>query len=893
MQDETQKLPARVAALEGESVGCLDAQAQMSVLEIDAILENIIDGFVAHDTEFRIAYLNTAAARLCGESKAELLGKSPFEVFPETIGSEFERQYRRVMTERVAVVFDYYYPPLEKWFEVRVSPAACGGIITWCRDTTERRRAEQALEESKQELKEAQRLAKLGSWVWDPETDIVAWSEELYRISGCDPALPAPRFQDQHRLYAPESWERLHYAVERAVQTARPYELDVEMICANGDRSWITCRGEAERDSCGRVAKLRGTAQDITARILAEQKMSSLAAAIEQAAEQVVIADLDGNIQYCNPAFEKITGYSKDEAVGQNPRILKSGKQSREFYENLWRTIKRGKVWSGQFTNRKKDGSLYSEDATISPIHDASGKVTGFVAVKRDVTERVNLENQLRQAQKLESVGRLAGGIAHDFNNLLTVINGYTDLLLNRLKEGDPLRDSVAEIQNAGERAACLTKQLLAFSRKQIIEPRPTDLNSLITENRAMFQRLLGEDIELVTKLDHSLGQIMADPGQIHQVLMNLAVNARDAMPGGGRLTIETANVEVDEGHVAGLAPGPFVLLAVSDSGTGIEKEIQERIFDPFFTTKGEGEGTGLGLSTVYGIVRQCGGATSLLSEPGQGATFRIYLPRTEAGAGSVKVATPSYGDVRGSETILVVEDQEAVRKWAVQALKSYGYRILEAAQGAEALLLAQNCSDPIHLLLTDVVMPHMTGKELAERLGPLRPEMKVLYMSGYAPDLIARRAPLDPGVAHIAKPFAPQALAAKVREVLGAALPQASVLVVDDDDSVQNFFELTIANAGYKVFVAHDGSKALALMREQRFDVVVTDLVMADREGLETIQVMRKEQPHVKIIAVSGAFAGMFLRAAKAPGAHVTLAKPVAPDELLAAIRRLLAAGY
>jgi PAS domain S-box-containing protein len=745
------------------------AQAHITLFGTDGILENTTDGFVAHDPEFHIVFLNSAAARLCGKSQAEVLGKTPFEVFPETVGTEFERQFRRVMTERVPAVFDHYSPPLGRWCELRVSPSPCGGVFAWVRDTTDHRLAEQALRESRQELKEAQRLAKVGSWVWDP-ADIVDWSEELFSITGFDPALPPPRFQEQNRLYVPESFERLQAAVARAVETGAPYELDLEMICADGKHRWVTCRGEAERDASGRVVKLRGTTQDITARILAEQKMSSLAAAIEQSAEQVVITGPDGRMQYCNPAFERITGYSRDEAIGQNTKILNSGKQSREFYENLWATITRGEVWSGQFTNKRKDGSLYNEEATISAIHDASGKITGFVALKRDVTERINLENQLRQAQKLESVGRLAGGIAHDFNNLLTVINGYADLLLNRLKEVDPLRASVAEIHHAGERAAALTRQLLAFSRAQVVEPKPTNLNSLINENRAMFQRLLGEDVELITKLDHSLGQIMADPGQLHQVLMNLAVNARDAMPGGGRLTIETANIDLDEGHASGLAPGPFVVLVVSDTGIGIEKEIQERIFDPFFTTKGEGEGTGLGLSTVYGIVRQCGGATSLVSEPGQGATFRIYLPRMEAAASSVQTAAPSPSGLRGSETILVVEDQEAVRRWVVQALKSYGYRILEAAQGAEALQLTERHSGPIDLLLTDVVMPHMTGRELAERFRPLQPEMKVLYMSGYAADLIARRAPLDPGVAHIAKPFTPLALAAKVREVLGAA---------------------------------------------------------------------------------------------------------------------------
>jgi hypothetical protein len=511
---------------------------------------------------------------------------------------------------------------------------------------------------------------------------------------------------------------------------------------------------------------------------------------------------------------------------------------------------------------------------------------------KRAEKERASLQEQLQQAQKLESIGRLAGGVAHDFNNLLTVINGYGDLVLSQLQEEDPLREHVDEIRKAGERAAELTRQLLVFSRKQIVEPKPLDLNAVVTESEKMLRRLLREDIELVAELDPSLGMVMADPGQLHQVLMNLVVNAREAMHRGGRLTIETANTEVDEVCAAGhpeILPGPFVLLTVSDTGAGIGKEIQKRIFDPFFTTKPDGEGTGLGLSTVYGIVRQCGGAISVFSEPGQGTTFKVYLPRIEATVASAEVAPPSADELRGSGTVLVVDDQEAVRRLAVQVLKHYGYRTLEATEGGEALLLAERYSGPIDLMLTDVLMPLMTGKELAERLKPLRPHMRVLYMSGYTADHISRRGLLDPGALYIAKPFAPDALAVKVREALGEARPASSILVVDDDDSIRNLFELTLTGVGYKVVVAKDGREALARMREQRFDLVVTDLVMPEREGIEIVQTLRKEQPDLKIIAVSGAFGGMYLKVAKALGANATLAKPVSKDALLTTVRSLL----
>jgi two-component system, cell cycle sensor histidine kinase and response regulator CckA len=370
--------------------------------------------------------------------------------------------------------------------------------------------------------------------------------------------------------------------------------------------------------------------RDITEQKRAEMGMRNLITAIEQSAETIVITDLEGRIQYCNPAFEKITGYSKEEAIGQNPRILKSGLHSAEFYGQLWATIKKGEVWTGHLTNKKKDGSVYEEDATISPIRDASGQVSGFVAVKRDVTERLQLESQLRQAQKLESIGRLAGGVAHDFNNLLTVINGYAEVLLADLDRTDPLWSSIDEIRKAGDRAAGLTKQLLAFSRKQIIEPKALDLNSTIRESERMLQRLIGEDIVLAAELDPLLGPVMADPEQVHQVIMNLVVNARDAMPDGGRLEIGTANFEVTSADASiheDAKPGRYVVMSVTDSGAGMDEQTRQHIFEPFFTTKAGDKGTGLGLSTVYGIMRQSGGWIDVASKVGAGTSFKLYFP--------------------------------------------------------------------------------------------------------------------------------------------------------------------------------------------------------------------------------------------------------------------------
>jgi two-component system cell cycle sensor histidine kinase/response regulator CckA len=397
-----------------------------------------------------------------------------------------------------------------------------------------------------------------------------------------------------------------------------------------------------------------------------------------------------------------------------------------------------------------------------------------FVAVFDNITERKRLEAQLRQSQKMESVGRLAGGVAHDFNNLLTVMLSNAALAKDGLSERDPARSDIEEIEEAARRAAVLTRQLLAFARRQAAEPRALDLNAVTLAMDKMLRRLIGEDVELVTLLAENLGVVWADPGHVEQVLVNLAVNARDAMPGGGKLTIETSNLTLDAEYAArhvGVAPGEYVLLAVSDSGHGMAPEILEHVFEPFFTTKELGRGTGLGLSTCYGIVKQSGGWIWVYSEPGQGTSFKIYLPRIQAEAEAFAPAAPAA--LRGgSETILLVEDDAKVRDIALRSLRERGYRVLEAANGGEALRAAENQSEPIALLLTDVVMPQMGGRELAARVRALRPQIKVLYTSGYTEQAIVHREVLGRGIAFLPKPFDPTSLARKVREVLDATEP-------------------------------------------------------------------------------------------------------------------------
>ena len=435
----------------------------------------------------------------------------------------------------------------------------------------------------------------------------------------------------------------------------------------------------------------------------------------------------------------------------------------------LFRALQGEQVRNAELTIVPADGLSRTVVASGQPILDGHGRNLGAVIAMHDITERKQLEEQLRQSQKMEAVGRLAGGIAHDFNNLLNVITGYGELISERLPQGDPMGAKVDQIKKAAQRAASLTRQLLAFSRKQVIEPRVLDLNALLADLDKMLRRMIGEDIEMSTVEGQPLGRIKADPGQIEQIVMNLVVNARDAMPQGGKLTLGTANVDLDQAFArrnAGARAGAYVLLSVGDTGTGMDPETQSHIFEPFFTTKEMGKGTGLGLATVYGIVKQNNGYIEVESAPGRGACFRVYLPRVQDRAEALR-ARESTAPPQGSETILVVEDEDLVRQVVREALRSFGYTVLETGDAEEGARICKSHAGPIHLLMTDVIMPKMNGRALAKRLTLQRPDLKVLYMSGYTDSAIVQHGVLEPGVSFLQKPFALTALARKVRDVL------------------------------------------------------------------------------------------------------------------------------
>lgn len=537
---------------------------------------------------------------------------------------------------------------------------------------------------------------------------------------------------------------------------------------------------EALKDSLAmlRIAYKQATiyAQELTEEVNQRKRVDKerrqLIAAIEQTAESVVITDAQGHIIYVNPAFEHITGYSRAEVLGSSTSILNSGQQDTAFYEKLWNTINVGYVWHGRLINRKKDNSLYTLDATFSPVRDKSGAIVNYVEVGRDVTHELQLEQQYRHAQKMEAVGRLAGGVAHDFNNLLTVIIGYAEMTQGQLPADHPVQEFIETILDSGQHAVDLIKQLLAFSRQQITAPRVLDLNVVISNLSRMLGRLIGADIELKTNLMSDLWTISIDPTQIEQVIANLTVNAHDAMPHGGQLTIETANAVLDEEYSAshlGSQPGEYVLLVVNDTGTGMSEEVKNRIFEPFFTTKEAGKGTGLGLSTVLGIVEQNDGHIWVDSEPGQGTTFKIYFPRV-MDAVTAPTERPRYrtDDLpRGTETVLLVEDEPKVRDLANRLLRRQGYTVFMAANGVEALRLSQEYMGEIHLLLTDVIMPQMNGKALADQLKLIRPSIKILFASGYTDKTLIPAETLGNDMAFIQKPFSVMELSQKVRSVL------------------------------------------------------------------------------------------------------------------------------
>jgi two-component system cell cycle sensor histidine kinase/response regulator CckA len=548
----------------------------------------------------------------------------------------------------------------------------------------------------------------------------------------------------------------------------------------DGSVFWGLVNVSVVREGNGQPLQYVAQVQDISDRKQAEAERNELLRRFQMHIERMPLAcvsfDTDVRILEWNPAAERLFGYRREEILGRSAYETIVPESARASVEENVARVQSGDMAANNINeNRTKDGRILLCEWFNTPFTDSTGQVIGCLSLAADVTEKRSLEQQLRQAQKMDAIGQLAGGVAHDFNNLLTVILGFGEIAKSSLPADNPAHDLVGQMTQAGERAASLTRQLLAFSRQQVMAARVLDLNAILTDLEKMLRRVLGEDVSLASSLQPNLGRIKADAGQIEQVIVNLAVNARDAMPQGGKLTIETANVELDEEYARAhpeVRPGRYVLLAVSDTGHGMSEEVKARIFEPFFTTKAPGKGTGLGLATVFGIVKQSGGCIEVYSEPGVGTSFKVYLPRA---SGPISMGKSHQGlrpAPGGNETILLVEDEDAVRALVRIVLQGGGYHVLEAADGDEALRVAQQQQGPIHLLVSDVVMPGLGGRQLSERLLALYPRMKVLFLSGYTDDAVVRHGILQEKVDFLQKPFSTNTLAEKVREVLDSSDP-------------------------------------------------------------------------------------------------------------------------
>jgi two-component system cell cycle sensor histidine kinase/response regulator CckA len=684
-----------------------------------------------------------------GYQEAEILGKTPFDFMPADEAKRVGALFGEIVRDKRG------FRDLENWNLTKDGRRIClltsgtpifgnageflgyRGVDT---DITERKQAEEELQKSEEIFRSTISDLLVGVVVHAADSSVLVSNSQASHILGLN------KEQMTGKQAVDPAWNFVHedlsvmkvenYPVSRVISTGKRIANQILGI-KRPDReeiTWVSLSAGPVFSEKKVLIRIITNFMDITERKQAEAEKERFLTAIDQVEETIVITDADGTIQYVNPAFEMVSGYTCEEAIGQNPRIIQSGEHDDTFYQQMWNTLLRGETWSGRMVNKKKDGTLYTEEAVISPVKDGFGKTVNYVAVKRNVTEELKREEQFRQSQKMEAIGQLAGGVAHDFNNILQAILGYSEILLGRLNEGTQEHRDVAEIKKSASCAAYLTRQLLTFSRKQPLEKKSVNLNAFIEDTQGMIKMMLEGNIIPVLDLAQDLPLVSADAGQLSQIIMNLSVNARDAMPNGGQLTFKTENIQFSPDAASampGAVAGDFVCLAVTDTGYGMSQQVKDHLFEPFFTTKGIGKGTGLGLSVLYGIVKQHNGWIAVDSEEGRGTTFKIYLPVCSTKA-CASEAQPAPESEPKHEHILLVEDDPEIRRMVVQLLQSAEYQISEAESAEEALALFNSQPEKFDLLFSDIVMPGQNGIELADVIRQKKPALPVLLYSGY-----------------------------------------------------------------------------------------------------------------------------------------------------------------
>lgn len=851
-------------------------------------------------THNRFRYLNPAACKLLGATDSDqLLGQSVLDrvhatyrdLVRENIQTSCLKKKEVAEHEVVWVRLDGSEVPVEV-SAVPTTYEQSAGCLVFARDITARKRTEAQLEESRKTCQDL--IENLNEVVFVVSLDgtVEFLSPIIREIVGYEAheLLGVHFTRDIH----PEDRKQVEALLAEALATTKNMVHEFRMFDRQKKIHWVRASAHV-RLSTGQPVGVQGVLMDITQQKQGEAERDRLLAAIEQSGEAILISDNDGTIEYINQAFETVTGYPKQQVVGSSARMLMSDQQDQAFYQQMVRDVVGGATWQGRVVNQRVDGSLYTADVAVSPVRDADGKITNFVGVARDVTEHIERAAQLESAKRLDSIGRLAGGVAHDFNNLLSVILGFAGMAIDRVDEDNPMYDHLNQIRYAAERAADLTRQLLAFGRKQVLQPIPFDLNTVIGGMEVMLRQVAGENVELVLRLDASHGNVVADPGQIEQVIVNLVANARDAMPSGGTLIVETKIVDIQDEQLAGdlqVDRGHYVQLAIRDSGIGMEKATLARIFEPFFTTKPDGKGTGLGLPTAFGVVKQSGGSIRVCTKKGQGTTFKVYLP-----CALNPVATEQETRVRetiqgAGQQILVVEDESALRDLLGSMLTIYGYQVTLAANGQQALRLVQEQKLRFDLLLTDVVMPGISGRVLADRLLEGQPGLKVLFMSGYADDAIMHHGVLDSDAPFIQKPFDRDNLLGKIGELLAeqqvVEWQDKTVLMIDDDAAIRELIGWACKKRGHRFVGVEHSDAALRAMASQSVDVLLVDMNLFGEDGEAALRKIRNAGHHIPAIMVTGNAGSVALEKLRPLGAIAVVEKSHDTRPLIERIEQL-----